>query len=98
DPARAKRLLAEAGYPDGFDAGDLTPLPPFTTMGEAFANNLAAVGIRTRVRTMERATFLDSWRATKLGGLLAKPTAAQANAYHRRPVLPAVQVARPPQA
>ena len=83
DPARAKRLLAEAGYPDGFDAGDLTPLPPFTTMGEAFANNLAAVGIRTRVRTMERATFLESWRAKKLGGLIANATAAQGNAASR---------------
>src|SRR5919197_1065895 len=29
DPAKAKRLLAEAGYPNGFDAGDLTPLPQF---------------------------------------------------------------------
>src|SRR5438105_3477047 len=35
DPRQAKRLLAEAGYPNGFDAGDLTPMPPFTTMGEA---------------------------------------------------------------
>src|SRR5438093_5776898 len=68
DPARAKRLLAEAGYPDGFDAGDLTPLPPFTTMGEDFANNLAAVGIRTRVRTMERATFLQAWRTKEVQG------------------------------
>jgi peptide/nickel transport system substrate-binding protein len=83
DPARAKRLLAEAGYPAGFDAGDLTPLPPFTTMGEAVANNLAAAGIRTRVRTMERATYLDAWRAKKLQGLIVNATAAQGNAASR---------------
>ena len=45
DPAQAKRLLAAAGYPSGFDAGDITPLPPFTTVGEAMGNYLAAVGI-----------------------------------------------------
>jgi peptide/nickel transport system substrate-binding protein len=83
DPARAKRLLAEAGYPGGFDGGDMTPLPPFTTMGEALTNSLAAVGIRTRVRAMERATFLESWRAKKLGGLIANATAAQGNAATR---------------
>src|SRR5262245_581512 len=83
DPARAKRTLAEAGCPAGFDAGDLTPLPPFTTMGEALANNLAAVGIRTRVRSMERATFLEAWRAKKLTGLIANATAAQGNAATR---------------
>ncbi len=83
DPARAKRLLAEAGYPSGFDAGDLTPLPPFTTMGEAVANDLAGVGIRTRVRTMERVTFLEAWRNKKLQGLIANATAAQGNAASR---------------
>jgi peptide/nickel transport system substrate-binding protein len=83
DPAHAKRLLAEAGYPNGFDAGDLSPLPPFTTMGEAVANNLAAVGIKTRVRSMERAAFLEAWRAKKLTGLVVNASAAQGNAASR---------------
>jgi peptide/nickel transport system substrate-binding protein len=76
DPTQAKRLLAEAGYPKGFDAGDLTPLPPFTTMGEAVANYLATVGIRTRVRSMERATYMEAWRSKKLGGVLVTVSAA----------------------
>ena len=83
DPAQAKRLLAEAGYPNGFDAGDVTPLAPFTTMGEAFGNYLGAVGIRTRVRSMERATFLEAWRAKKLQGLIANASGAQGNAAAR---------------
>jgi peptide/nickel transport system substrate-binding protein len=79
DPAQAKRLLAEAGYPNGFDAGNLTPLPPFTTMGEAVANDLARVGIRTRVRSMERATFMEAWRSKKLGGVIVTVSAAPGN-------------------
>src|SRR5205809_2376578 len=76
DPAQAKRLLAEAGYGNGFDAGELTPLPPFTTMGEAVANYLATVGIRTRLRSMERATYMEAWRSKKLGGVLVTVSAA----------------------
>ncbi len=83
DLAQAKRLLAEAGYPNGFDAGDLTPLPPFTTMGEALSNSLAAAGIRTRVRSMERATYMEAWRTKKLQGLILTVTAAQGNAASR---------------
>jgi len=76
DPTHAKRLLAEAGFPSGFDAGDLTPLPPFTTMGEAVATQLAAVAIRTRMRSMERATFMEAWRSKKLGGVIVTVSAA----------------------
>ncbi len=83
DPAQAKRLLAEAGYPNGFDAGDLTPLPPFTTMGEAVGNYLATVGIRTRVRSMERATFMEAWRSKKLSGILVTVSAQPGNASVR---------------
>jgi peptide/nickel transport system substrate-binding protein len=83
DPARAKQLLAEAGYPKGFDAGDLTPLPPFTTLGEAIANYLGAVGIRTRTRTMERATFLTEWRERRLKGVIVGIAGAAGNAATR---------------
>jgi peptide/nickel transport system substrate-binding protein len=83
DPAQARRLLAEAGYPNGFDAGDLTPLPPFTTMGEGVANYLAAAGIRTRLRIMERATFMEAWRSKKLGGVVVTVSAAPGNAAVR---------------
>ena len=83
DPAQARRLLAEAGYPGGFDAGDLTPVPPFTSFGEAVANSLAGAGIRTRVRSMERATFFESWRGKKLTGVIMGASAALGNAPAR---------------
>jgi peptide/nickel transport system substrate-binding protein len=83
DPSHSKRLLVEAGYPNGFDAGDLTPLPPFTTMGEAVGNFLAAVGIRTRIRSMERAAFMDAWRTKKLGSVVVTVSAAPGNAASR---------------
>ncbi|PYO02980.1 MAG: hypothetical protein DMD91_02395 [Candidatus Rokuibacteriota bacterium] len=83
DPTHAKRLLADAGYPNGFDASDITPLPPFTTMGEAVANYLGAVGIRTRVRSMERATFMEAWRTKKLQGVIVTVSAAPGNAASR---------------
>src|SRR5881409_171065 len=83
DPAHAKRLLAEAGYPNGFDAGEVTPLPPFTTMGESVANYLAAVGIRSRVRAMERATFMEAWRTKTRQGVFVTVTAAPGNAASR---------------
>ena len=83
DPKRAKQLLAEAGHPNGFDAGDLTPLPPYTSLGEEVSNYLQAIGIKSKVRTMERASFLTSWREKKLKGLLIGATGAAGNAAAR---------------
>jgi len=83
DPKRAKQLLAEAGYPNGFDAGDLTPLPPYTSLGEEVSGYLQAIGIKTRVRTMERAAFLTAWHEKKPRGLLIGATGAAGNAAAR---------------
>jgi peptide/nickel transport system substrate-binding protein len=83
DPKRAKALLAEAGYPNGLDAGEFTPFPPYTSMGEAIANYLGAVGIRTRLRTMERAALLSAWREKKLKGLFVGATGSAGNASTR---------------
>jgi peptide/nickel transport system substrate-binding protein len=47
------------------------------------ANFLGAVGIRARVRTMERATFMTTWREKKLKGLLIGATGAAGNAAAR---------------
>jgi peptide/nickel transport system substrate-binding protein len=83
DPKRAKQLMVEAGFPNGFDAGDLTPLPPYTSVAEAIGGYLQVLGIRTSVRTMERATFLAAWREKKLRGLVFSATGAAGNAAAR---------------
>src|SRR5262245_24157518 len=83
DAKRAKQLLTEAGDPNGVDAGDLTPLPLYTSLGEEVGNYLQTIGIKTRVRTMERAAFLTSWREKKLHGLLIGATGAAGNAAAR---------------
>ena len=83
DPKKAKQLLAEAGYPNGFDGGDLTPNPPYFTQAEAIIGNLGAVGIKLRMRTMERAAWLTAYREKKLKGVLLAAQGAGGNAATR---------------
>ena len=83
DPAKAKQLLAEAGYPHGFEAGDLVPIPPAFTVGEAVVNGLNAVGIRVRMRPMERAPFYTAWREKTLRGVFVTASGASGNAATR---------------
>ena len=87
DPARAKRLLAEAGFPRGLDAGDFTIAPPYEGTGEAIANYLAAVGIRVKIRTMERAAFFSAWPQGKLKGLVFGGLGPAGNAATRLAIL-----------
>jgi peptide/nickel transport system substrate-binding protein len=83
DPEKARRLLAEAGYPNGIDAGEFAAIPGFPTVAEAVVNDLNAVGIRVRLRQMERAAFYASWQEKKLRGLFMTAAGNSGNAASR---------------
>ena len=83
DPKRARQLLAEAGHPGGFDGGEIVPFPPYNAMGEAIMGWLQAVGIRTRMRSMERAAFMTAWREKKLRGVVLTISGVSGNAATR---------------
>ena len=51
DPAKAKALLTEAGYPEGFETELVSALLPH--WGQAIQNYLGAVGIRARVSQLQ---------------------------------------------
>jgi peptide/nickel transport system substrate-binding protein len=55
--AKAKSLMAEAGYPNGFKVDWLTPAPPFYSRGERVLSQLQAIGIRAKLQVLERAVF-----------------------------------------
>jgi peptide/nickel transport system substrate-binding protein len=81
DPARAKELLAEAGYPRGFDAGEISSDAVYAP--EAVANYLGAVGIRVKLRPLERAAFYKADQEKKLRNLVRTGSAAAGNAATR---------------
>jgi peptide/nickel transport system substrate-binding protein len=83
DPVRAKRLLAEAGYPNGFDAGDYFCDAAIANVGEPVVNYLNAAGIRARLRPIERAAFFRGWSEKKHKGLVQGASGAFGNAATR---------------
>jgi peptide/nickel transport system substrate-binding protein len=73
DPAKAKALLAEAGYPSGFEVTmNLTAWPGrgyLPDVGEAVATYWEKVGIRVKRRPVDRAVFSADFRARKYSGV-----------------------------
>jgi peptide/nickel transport system substrate-binding protein len=83
DPARAKQLLAEAGYPKGFDAVEVATDAVYAPEAEGVINGLQAVGIRARLRPMERAGFYKADQDKQFKHLVRVGSAAAGNAATR---------------
>jgi peptide/nickel transport system substrate-binding protein len=83
DPEKAKKLLSEAGYPNGFDAGQFTPNPGFPTVADATMSYLNAVGIRLTMKNMERAAFYADWGQKKIRGIFMVGAGNSGNAASR---------------
>lgn len=68
DVEGAKKLLAEAGYPDGFETSMTmaSSFPAMMTMAPIIQANLAAVGIKATIGTMEIPRYWDEvWGPSK---------------------------------
>jgi peptide/nickel transport system substrate-binding protein len=83
DPAKAKQLLAEAGYPRGFDAGDLWCDAAAAATSEALIGYLQAVGIRAKLRPLERAGFFKAYQEKTLKNIVYSLSGAFGNAATR---------------
>jgi peptide/nickel transport system substrate-binding protein len=69
DVERARQLLKEAGYPNGFTVDWLTPAPTYYSRGESVVAQLGEIGIRAKLQVMERGVFLQKLQ----GGLKEWP-------------------------
>ena len=73
DPARAKALLAEAGYPAGFEITmNLTAWPGrgfLPDVGEAVATYWEKIGLKVKRRPVDRAVFAGDFRKRSYSGV-----------------------------
>jgi len=83
DSAKAKKLLTEAGYPEGFEAGEYFCDASYANVAEAVLNNLQAVGIRVKLRPLERAAFFKEYSEKKLKNLIQGASGAFGNTATR---------------
>ncbi len=83
DPVKARQLLTDAGYSHGFDAGDYFCDAALTYIGEPVVNYLNAIGIRVKLRPIERAAFQKGWAEKKFRGLIQGGNGAFGNAATR---------------
>jgi peptide/nickel transport system substrate-binding protein len=78
DPAQARKLLAEAGYPKGFHGGTFYPYEgSYWPYGEQIATYLKAVGITFDTTLLDR----PAWFAYRQGGKMKGGTFVETASY-----------------
>jgi peptide/nickel transport system substrate-binding protein len=74
DPKKAKQLLAEAGYPNGFATKIYSyvtaDLPELPRLSEAVADYLGKVGVKAKITSIDRAALSTKRQASSLSGEL----------------------------
>jgi peptide/nickel transport system substrate-binding protein len=83
DPNKARQLLKDAGYANGFEAGECSGDSVYAGVMEAAVNDLAAVGIRAKVRPIERAAAFAAHREKTFKNLAFQGSGAFGNAATR---------------
>jgi peptide/nickel transport system substrate-binding protein len=64
DPAAARKLLVEAGYPDGIDV-EITTVSDSRPLAEAISGELRKIGIRAKIDPMTIGAYREKQRAGK---------------------------------
>ena len=71
DPEKSKKLLAEAGYPNGFDGGKFYPYQGgYWPYGEQIATYLKAVGISVETVLLDKPALLAMRQGGKMKGAI----------------------------
>jgi peptide/nickel transport system substrate-binding protein len=58
NPEKAKQLLAQAGFPNGFDLDSYVPFAPYYDMAERILNDLRTVGIRGKLQMLDAPAYM----------------------------------------
>ena len=83
DPAKARKLLAEAGYPNGFEFTLWTPVGRYLMdkqMAEAIQAQMAAVGVKMKIQTWDFQALMSEVKKGQFDAVLLGWSASSADA------------------
>jgi peptide/nickel transport system substrate-binding protein len=76
DIAKAKQLLAEAGYPNGFETvlETAATYPDMAESAQVLQQQLKAIGINAKINQLEWAKYIETWKSKDMTLLVGRNT------------------------